>query len=191
MGTMLTRENYDKLLSGELGYLVNEYPETWRQLRAGSLVNIFPGSFNPLHDGHLAIWNSVEGPKFFEISITRYGKDPYPFAHFNELLSQFHNKLPYIVSNSYDFLSKSLLLRHWNVNWLLGFDTSARIYSMYTKAILESMGTFEIFSRKIDGNLYNVNAIESPPSNFKIGTLVTDEFTHVSSTNIRKTSFDS
>lgn len=182
---MLDKKIYEELLNGTRPYHIYEYPAPYRQLRKGSHVNIMPGSFNPLHNGHLAIWESIKGPKFFEISITRYGKDPYKLEILNEVLSQFHNKFPYIVTNVYDFLSKSLILRDWNINWWTGFDTSARIINMYPKCVLESMGTFFVMPREISGKVYNLSALEDKPKNFITGNLKTEQFIGISSTELR------
>jgi nicotinic acid mononucleotide adenylyltransferase len=182
---MINEQIYEELINGKRPYYKYEYPDHYRQLRKGTRVNLLPGSFNPLHKGHLAIWESIQGPKFFEISITRYGKDPYPIHILNEVLSQFHNKYSYIVTNVYDFLSKSSLLRHWDLVFHVGWDTASRINMMYSHAVLESMGTFQIYEREINREVYNLNALEDRPSNFVMGELKNNQFIGLSSSALR------
>ena len=90
---------------------------------------VFPGAFNPLHDGHrrMAVWakrwlnESVE----FEMSITNVDKPNLTAVELRQRLDQFSSSQPVWVTRAPTFLDKSALFP--GVTFLVGADTISRI----------------------------------------------------------------
>lgn len=98
---------------------------------------IYPGSFQPLHAGHLKIvhWAEENGyDVMFEVSRVRYDKPDYSFEELHNIVKQF--KLlgrPYRVSKDASYLQKAMsisniALKHGETFvMLVGYDTAERI----------------------------------------------------------------
>lgn len=128
-----------------------------------STHTFYPGSFNPLHDGHLEvaqIGSEVTGEEVcFELSITNVDKPPLDYIEILKRISQFKDKR-LILTDSPTFLDKVSFSP--NSTFLVGYDTWSRLLdSNYydSKATLVSSlhnmhdrGTkFIVFAREIDG----------------------------------------
>lgn len=90
---------------------------------------IYPGSFNPLHQGHRGIYTLLQQQGYqviFEMSKTRYQKPPYSDALFNELTQQFRGFAELLISDAPLFSQKRDQLHRFNPYWVMGFDTAQR-----------------------------------------------------------------
>lgn len=90
---------------------------------------IYPGSFNPLHKGHIGIADLLREHNFhvvFEISRTRYQKPPYPQQKLDQLTHQFIGFNQLLISEAPLFSQKRDQLKHLDPHWVMGYDTAER-----------------------------------------------------------------
>lgn len=90
---------------------------------------LLPGSFNPLHKGHLKLAQTamrvLDQPIAFEISARNVDKPSLETAVVLQRLAQFAGKWPVYVTNAPTFLEKGRLFP--GVTFVVGFDTAVRI----------------------------------------------------------------
>lgn len=90
---------------------------------------LLPGSFNPLHKGHLALAKtaaSLQGmPIAFEISAFNVDKPPLGQPLILERLAQFAGRWPIYITNAPTFLEKARLFP--GCTFVVGVDTAVRI----------------------------------------------------------------
>ena len=90
---------------------------------------VFPGSFNPLHDGHKKLVQVIENDSpvevIYEISIANVDKPPLLPEEIIDRQSQFLGQASVLVTNQPTFIGKSkkIPIR----NFLIGWDTARRI----------------------------------------------------------------
>ena len=89
---------------------------------------ILSGSFNPLHEGHKTLRDAAEqwlnGPVFYELSITNADKLPLEFQEISYRRRQFETH-PLALTNAPTFAQKAEFLQ--SVTFVVGFDTAERI----------------------------------------------------------------
>jgi hypothetical protein len=90
---------------------------------------VLPGSFRPLHDGHLQLAEvasrTTEAPLAFELSVANVDKPPLTTAEVEERVRQFRGKSPVILTRAPTFLEKARLLPGCTI--ILGWDTAIRL----------------------------------------------------------------
>jgi hypothetical protein len=99
------------------------------QTGADRIEYVFPGSFEPLHDGHHAMARYVEAhhqqPVFFEISVTNVDKPTLSLDACLERVLPFCFAGGCIISRAPTFLDKARL--YGPVQFITGVDTIARV----------------------------------------------------------------
>jgi hypothetical protein len=123
-----TLDSIDQLLAGELNR-VTAQPDGQLKLSAPRPVVLLPGSFNPLHSGHVMLARVAEElsqqPVTFEISVTNVDKPPLASETVRQRITQFAWKAPVELTRAPTFLEKSRLFP--KTTFVIGADTAERL----------------------------------------------------------------
>jgi Cytidylyltransferase-like len=123
-----TVDTIDQLLAGELNR-VTAQPDGQIMLAAPPPRVLLPGSFNPVHAGHLLLARVAEElrqqPLAFEISVTNVDKPPLAGQTVRHRLAQFAWKSPVELTRAPTFLEKSRLFPR--TTFVIGADTAERL----------------------------------------------------------------
>ena len=119
----------DQLLAGELDR-VTVQPDGQMLLSAPPPVVLFPGSFNPMHGGHVSLARIAEElkqqPVAFEISVTNVDKPPLAAETVRQRLAQFAWKSSVELTRAPTFVEKSRLFP--GTTFVVGADTAERLF---------------------------------------------------------------
>src|SRR5437667_1689719 len=119
----------DRLLAGELDR-VTVQPDGQMMLSAPQPFVLFPGSFNPMHEGHVLLARVAEElrqqPLAFEISVTNVDKPPLAGETVRHRLAQFAWKSPVELTRAPTFVEKSRLFP--GTTFVVGVDTAERLF---------------------------------------------------------------
>src|SRR5580692_2909882 len=123
-----TVDTIDQLLAGELDR-VTVQPDGQMMLSAPRPLVLLPGSFNPLHEGHVLLARVAEEltqqPVAFEISVTNVDKPPLSGETVRHRLAQFAWKSPVELTRAPTFVEKSRLFP--GTTFVIGADTAERL----------------------------------------------------------------
>ena len=118
----------DQLLAGGVDR-VTVQPDGQMMLSAPPPPVLLPGSFNPLHAGHVLLARIAEElrqqPAAFEISVTNVDKPPLSAETVRQRLAQFAWKSPVELTRAPTFLEKSRLFP--GATFVIGADTAERL----------------------------------------------------------------
>ena len=119
----------NQLLAGELDR-VTVQPDGQMMLSAPQPFVLFPGSFNPMHEGHVLLARAAEEirqqPLAFEISVTNVDKPPLAGETVRHRLAQFAWKAPVELTRAPTFVEKSRLFP--GTTFVVGADTAERLF---------------------------------------------------------------
>ena len=122
-------DTIDQLLAGELDR-VTVQPDGQMMLSAPQPLVLFPGSFNPMHEGHVLLARVAEElrqqPLAFEISVTNVDKPPLAGETVRHRRAQFAWKSPVELTRAPTFLEKSRLFP--GTTFVVGADTAERLF---------------------------------------------------------------
>jgi nicotinamide mononucleotide (NMN) deamidase PncC len=118
----------DRLVAGSLDR-VTAWPDGQLVSSAPAPRAVLPGSFNPLHDGHLLLARVAEAmlqaPVAFEISVTNVDKPPLAASEVRARLAQFAGRARVELTRAPTFLEKSRLCP--GATFIVGADTAERL----------------------------------------------------------------
>jgi nicotinic acid mononucleotide adenylyltransferase len=121
-------DTIDQLLAGEFDR-VTVQPDGQIMPSAPQPSVLFPGSFNPMHEGHVLLGRVAEElrqqPLAFEISVTNVDKPPLAGETVRHRLAQFAWKSPVELTRAPTFLEKSRLFP--STTFVIGADTAERL----------------------------------------------------------------
>jgi len=122
-------DTLDQLLAGELDR-VTVQPDGQMVLSAPQPFVLFPGSFNPMHEGHVLLARVAEElrqqPLAFEISVTNVDKPPLAGETVRHRVAQFAWKSPVELTRAPTFVEKSRLFP--GTTFVVGADTAERLF---------------------------------------------------------------
>jgi nicotinic acid mononucleotide adenylyltransferase len=125
-----TVDPIDQLLAGEVDR-VTVQPDGQMMLSAPRPLVLLPGSFNPLHEGHVLLARVAEElrqqPVAFEISVTNVDKPPLSGTTVRHRLAQFAWKSPVELTRAPTFVEKSRLFP--GTTFVIGADTAERLFA--------------------------------------------------------------
>jgi hypothetical protein len=167
----------EQLLAGELDR-VTVQPDGQIMLSAPQPFVLFPGSFNPMHEGHVSLARVAEElrqqPLAFEISVTNVDKPPLAGETVKHRIAQFAWKSPVELTRAPTFVEKTRLFSR--TTFVIGADTAERLIApkyygddearmhMALEEIANSGGSFLVAVR-VDaaGRVRALNDIPVPP----------------------------
>lgn len=182
---------YNQLLNDEIPYFVYNYSNPVSICE--HILNVYAGSFNPLHDMHKLVYNSATEYSLahktiknaltaYEISVIRRNKEFLGFDDLMGRLQQFSCE-PVIVTKADFYVKKTGALRGKNITFHMGFDTAQRLISDDTILGIQGINAqFVVYPRDNIG----IETLDCIPVNFCQGKYVSKYEIGISSTAIRE-----
>ena len=191
----ISKKQYDSLLSNKCQCIILDESGRIITNKRPSHMDIFPGSFNPLHISHKELFNSIDskGEKFFELSIKRFDKKDVALSELQHRLLQFKDYAKIIItcSSTFDEKITSISSPGTELNFHLGGDTLSRMKSYYSLDGIEALkACFVVYARVVSDRLVSMETIFAdtriPKNCFESNINRTVESMSRSSTKIRE-----
>lgn len=155
---------------------VTAYPDGRRRPGGQIPTALVPGSFNPWHEAHRALWEAARrrfgDPVAYELSITNVDKPPLPTSEVYRRAEQFRGRAGLVLTTAPTFVEKARLLP--GAAFAVGADTARRVVEpMYYGGVeamrtalleLRSVGArFVVAGRLEDGRFLQLRDLALPP----------------------------
>ena len=155
---------------------VTAYPDGQRRPGGQIPTALVPGSFNPWHEAHRALWEAARrrfgDPVAYELSITNVDKPPLPTGEVLQRAAQFRGRAGLVLTAAPTFVEKSRLLP--GAAFAVGADTARRIVEPMYYGGVEAMrtalqelrclgGRFVVAGRLEDGRFLQLDDLALPP----------------------------
>jgi hypothetical protein len=165
----------------------------WESVRTtifNRVINVVPGSFNPLHSGHRWIYKESQtypDLSLYEISVKRYDKPNYTLEELQNVLRNFNPwQESVIITNATLFVDKIKLIGTPEINFHIGFDAYDKVLNHGGAEYFESCNAFFfVYDRIIDGAFKSVADLQLP-RNVRFGGTPPNHCMNMSSTAIRQ-----
>jgi nicotinamide mononucleotide (NMN) deamidase PncC len=170
---------WQELLAGELDAAAarTDMAATGFHIRPGSRRAVFPGAFDPLHEGHREM-ASLAAKRLgllveYEISILNVDKPPLDFIEMDRRAGQFEKRETLWFTRAATFVEKAALFQP--ATFIVGADTIARIADpkyyggdrqtceQAIDRIAATGGRFLVFGRSVDGAFQSLSSLDLPP----------------------------
>ena len=160
------KEALDQLIAGEIPYIV-----VGREALPDRPV-LLPGSFNPLHQGHVELLHAAERltqrDGLLELSVTNVDKPPLDIIKLERRLLQLRGRFHTVLTCAPTFIRKAELFP--NAWFAMGYDTAIRLlspaYHDDVPAMLsrfEAIGTrFVVAGRMHQGAFQSIESLDIP-----------------------------
>ena len=167
-------------LAQELSYEVVSAKQEWHDLesrhidyvtKSGSPTKlIFPGTFQPFHEGHLSIQKIAEDKTgelvTFEISICNVEKTLLSYYEIEKTLGQFKAEKNWVLTNAPTFVEKAAIFKE--STFVMGMDTLIRLFDpkfyendqvmrSRLNVFIENNIRFLVFGRQIGSQFMSLN----------------------------------
>ena len=108
---------------------VTSYPDGRRRAGGQIPTALVPGSFNPWHQAHQALWEAARrrfgDPVAYELSITNVDKPPLPTGEALRRVAQFRGRARLVLTAAPTFVEKARLMP--GAAFVIGADTARRV----------------------------------------------------------------
>jgi hypothetical protein len=158
-------------------------------------IQIFSGSFDPLHDAHRSIFEAVRGPMpptnarfLYELSICRCGKSDLDLIELEKRLKQFQNYACVWLTRASLFIEKIGLVPTVAPYFHIGIDTATRLIKAHGPVAVQGLrAKFYVYPRaNKDNKVEHIHDVVSPvPVNFLHADHPRPDLIGLSSTQIR------
>lgn len=167
------------LLNGEVKW-VTVYPDGGMAVDDAPPVALLPGSFNPLHRGHVELASAASWalgvPVSYELSVVNVDKPPLEYAEIRRRIDQFRDVGTVVLTGAETFRKKAQLFP--GCGFAIGWDTATRLIqpryygdseaAMLT-ALAEMWGSgcrFSVAGRVDDAGVFRTLADVNVPAGF-------------------------
>lgn len=153
-----------------------------------SHMALISGSFNPLHNGHIALYHAAENAHWyplFELSIHNRDKGGMSSHDLNSRLAKFRWKYPVLVTFSPRFKDKIAdlgITAEQRISFVLGADTYQRLVRDDKKDIANYPVRFLVADRILNGTRISLHEPDAPANVIRMRD---HNLVEISSTNIR------
>lgn len=123
-------DSIERLIAGEFNR-ITAMPDGQLVFATASPALLLPGSFNPVHRGHVSMARVAEEirqqPLSFELSVTNVDKPPLAEETIRQRLTQFSWSAPVELTRAATFLEKSRI--YPKSTFVIGADTAERLFA--------------------------------------------------------------